>query len=102
MISRQDVEKFLIHKYGTKIFKYKGFRYVRDIIAGNEDYITGKIVQECHVIAAEYDETYQSVERAIRHFKKIVGYEKDANTVFINNLILEFKEWMKNETDRNV
>ena len=32
MIDKRDVEKFLISKYGTEIFKYKGFRYVRDLI----------------------------------------------------------------------
>lgn len=104
MISRQDVEKFLIYKYGTDIFKYSGFKYVRDIIAGNEDYITGKIIQECNIIATEYDENFKTVMSAIRYFKEKVNDTKSNNTVFINNLIFEFKEWMKNknETDRNV
>ena len=92
MISRQDVEKFLIHKYGTEIFKYKGFRYVRDIMARNEDYVTGNITQEYKTIAAEYNETYQSVERAIRNFKTMLDKSDQTNTVFINNLIFEFKE----------
>ena len=96
MINRQDVEKFLIHKYGTEIFKYKGFRYVRDIIAGNEDYITGSTVQEYTIVAAEYDETYKAVERAIRNFKEVLDDAKLTNTEFINNLIFKFKEWKKN------
>lgn len=96
MISRQDVEKFLIHKYGTEIFKYKGFRYVRDIIAGNEDYITGNTIQEYNIVAAEYDIEYQAVERAIRNFKEVLDDTKLTNTEFINNLIFKFKEWKKN------
>ena len=94
MISRQDVEKFLKHKYGTEIFKYKGFKYVRDIIAENEDYIVGNTVKIYNEIAAMYDDTYTSVERAIRYFKNMLNNEEQ-NTVFINNLIFEFKEWKK-------
>ncbi len=95
MTNRQEVEKFLIQKYGTGIFKYKGFRYVRDMIAGNNDYITGSTINEYEIVAAEYDTNYKSVERAIRNFKEMVTDYRDPNTVFINNLIFEFKEWKK-------
>ena len=95
MISRQDVEKFLISQYGTEIFKYVGFKYIRDIIAGNEDYITGSTVQEYNIVAAEYDVDFQKVERAIRHFKEVLADAHETNTVFINSLIFDFKEWKK-------
>lgn len=97
MVSRQDVEKFLISKYGTEIFKYKGFRYVRDLIMNNNDYITGNIIQEYTIVAATYDKTDKSVERAIRTIKEATGHKKDPNGVFINNLIFEFKEYKKGE-----
>ena len=100
MISRQDVEKFLIHKYGTEIFKYKGFKYVRDIIAGNEDYITGSTIQEYNIVAAEYDENFKTVSSAIETFKDVLDRDNQSNTVFINNLIFEFKEWMKHKNDK--
>ena len=97
MISRQDVEKFLVHKYGTEIFRYKGFRYVRDIIASNDDYVTGSIYQEYNIVAAEYDTNAKTIESRINHFKNILSDDKVPNNVFINNLIFEFKEYKKGE-----
>lgn len=98
MTNKQEVEKFLINKYGVGVFKYKGFKYLRDIIADNDDYITGSIIQEYVIVAAEYNESYPSVERAIRYFQEMLDPKhRQPNAVFINNLIFEFKKHKENE-----
>lgn len=97
MSNPNDVEKFLIKKYGVSILAYRGFKYVRDIIANNDDYIVGKTVQELKIIADTYDIRWNAVERAVRYMKDILGHTKDPITVFINNLIFEFKEYKKEQ-----
>lgn len=95
MINPNEVEKFLIHKYSVNVLTYKGFRYVRDLIVNNSDYIMGRTLQELKIVADTYDVKWTSVERAIRHLISIVSNDRDSVTVFINNLIFEFKEYQK-------
>lgn len=97
MIDKIDVEKFLINKYGVECLNYTGFKYIRDIIMNNEDYIAGKTMRELSKIAHEYHIHTHAVERAIRHFKSKVTGETEPNTVFLNNLIFECKEHIRNK-----
>lgn len=100
MSNPNDVEKFLINKYGVSILAYKGFKYIRDIICSNDDYIIGKTVQELQLVADNYNVPWKSVERAIRYMKDTLGHTKDPITVFINNLIFEFKEYRNNHNKK--
>lgn len=86
------IDKFLVEKYGTKVFKYKGFMYIKDIINTNNEYIINTY-QTYKNIAKERNENVNNVERSIRYFKINVESKKMTNTEFINNLILEYKEW---------
>ena len=63
----------------------------------NEDYISGKTMRELGKIAHEYNIHTHAVERAIRHFKSKVTGEIEPNTVFLNNLIFECKEHIRNK-----
>lgn len=95
MIDKIDVEKFLINKYGVECLNYTGFKYIRDIIMNNEDYIAGKTMRELGKIARTYNIHTCAVERAIRNFKSKVTNETSPNTIFLNNLIFECKEYIR-------
>lgn len=95
MIDKSDVEKFLITKYGIECLNYTGFKYVRDIIINNEDYIAGKTMREIGRVAHEYGLKTHAVERAIRHFSDKVSDVTEPNTIFLNNLIFECKDYIK-------
>ena len=52
-------------------------------------------MRELGKIAHEYNIHTYAVERAIRHFKSKVTGETEPNTIFINKLIFECKEYIK-------